>query len=122
MSFWVSGLILFALASESWMMFAFILPYCLGGIAGPTLQGIISNQVPGNEQGELQGALTSIMSITNILGPLLMTYIFYTFTQPDAPVKFPGAAFMAGALVMITSLLLVLRPLNKVAASTSKAD
>lgn len=38
--------------SGGWMMFAFLVPYCLGGIAGPALQGIISNQVPANEQGE----------------------------------------------------------------------
>ncbi len=122
MSFWVTGLILFALATESWMMFAFILPYCLGGIAGPTLQGIISNQVADSEQGELQGALTSIMSITNILGPLLMTSIFYAFTQDNAPFEFPGAAFMAGAIVMLVSLLTVIRPLNKIRDSADEAE
>lgn len=63
------GLVLFAFASQSWMMFAILVPYCLGGLAGPTLQSLISNQVPANEQGELQGALTSLISITSIIGP-----------------------------------------------------
>jgi len=49
------GLILFAMATQGWMMFAFMVPYALGGIAGPALQGIMTNQVPANEQGELQG-------------------------------------------------------------------
>ncbi len=65
------GFFLFAAATETWMMFAFLIPYCLGGIAGPAIQGIISTQVPSNEQGELQGALTSLMSVTSIIGPLL---------------------------------------------------
>jgi DHA1 family tetracycline resistance protein-like MFS transporter len=51
------------MASMGWMMFVFLVPYCLGGISGPALQGIISAQVPSNEQGELQGALTSLASL-----------------------------------------------------------
>src|SRR6201995_2455070 len=65
------GLILFAFATKGWMMFAFLVPYCLGGIAGPALQGYMSNNVPPNEQGELQGGLTSLMSLSSIFGPLI---------------------------------------------------
>lgn len=71
LSFYKLGFVLFAFASQSWMMFLFLVPYCLGGIAGPALQGIMSNSVPANEQGELQGALTSLMSVTSIIGPPL---------------------------------------------------
>ena len=49
---------LFAFATQGWMMFLFLVPYCLGGISGPALQAIISLHVPKNEQGELQGSLT----------------------------------------------------------------
>lgn len=97
------GLLLFAFASEGWMMFVFLVPYCLGGIAGPALQSIISGHVPPNEQGELQGALTSLMSATSIVGPPLMTNLFAYFTNKTAPVYFPGAAFFLGALLMIAS-------------------
>ena len=65
------GLVLFAFATESWMMFVFLIPYCLGGIAGPSLQSVLAGHVPPNEQGELQGALTSLMSLTTILGPII---------------------------------------------------
>jgi len=85
------------------MMFVFLIPYCLGGIAGPALQSIISGHVPPNEQGELQGALTSLMSATSIIGPPLMTNLFAYFTHKEAPVYFPGAAFFLGALLMIAS-------------------
>ncbi|HEY4784647.1 MAG TPA: TCR/Tet family MFS transporter, partial [Bacteroidales bacterium] len=50
------GLVFFAFCNTGWMMFAFLIPYCLGSIGGPAIQGIISNQVKDNEQGELQGA------------------------------------------------------------------
>lgn len=100
------GLFLFAFASETWMMFAFLIPYCLGGIAGPALQAVISNHVPANEQGELQGALTSVISITTIIGPLVMTSLFSYFTRPNTPIHFSGAPFLLGALLMLASAIL----------------
>lgn len=106
------GLFLFAFANHSWMMFVFLLPYCFGGIAGPALQSIISGQVPPNGQGELQGGLTSIMSLTNIIGPVLMTTLFAYFTKPTAPVPFAGAAFFLGGICMAVSLVLAYRTLH----------
>jgi MFS transporter, DHA1 family, tetracycline resistance protein len=100
------GLFLFAFATQSWMMFAFLVPYCLGGIAGPALQSIISGHVPPNEQGELQGALTSLVSVTSIIGPLMMTNLFYSFTKSGAPVHFPGVSFLLGGLLMLGSAIL----------------
>ena len=99
------GLFLFAFASETWMMFVFLVPYCLGGIAGPALQAIMSNHVPSNEQGELQGALTSLLSVTTIIGPPMMTNLFAYFTSPGAPIHFSGAAFLLGALFMLASAI-----------------
>lgn len=106
------GFFLFAFASKSWMMFAFLIPYCLGGIAGPALQGIISGQVPSNEQGELQGALTSLVSLTSIIGPPVMTNLFAYFTGKNAPFYFPGAAFFAGGVLTIICTLLAMRSLQ----------
>lgn len=100
------GLLLFAFASQSWMMFVFLVPYCLGGIAGPALQAIIAGHVPQNEQGELQGALTSMISATSIIGPPLMTNLFSYFTRPAAPVYFAGAPFLLGAVLMLASSLM----------------
>lgn len=106
------GLFLFSIATKSWMMFLFLIPYCLGGICGPAIQSIISAQVPANEQGELQGGLTSVMSITNIIGPVLMTGLFSYFTKPTAPVHFSGVAFFLGGIFMAISLLLAYRTLR----------
>ncbi|KIA83158.1 MFS transporter [Kaistella solincola] len=107
LSLYAVGMILFAFASESWMMFAFLVPYGLGGIAGPALQSVISAQVPKNEQGELQGALASLVSFTAIIGPPLMTNIFYYFTHDDAPFKFAGAPFFLGFILMSISAVMV---------------
>ncbi|RPH35441.1 MFS transporter [bacterium] len=106
------GFLLFAFASQSWMMFAFLIPYCLGGIAGPALQGIISIEVPANEQGQLQGGLTSLMSLTAIISPVIMTNLFSYFTSKDAVVYFPGAPFFAGALLIGLSVLFAVRTLR----------
>jgi DHA1 family tetracycline resistance protein-like MFS transporter len=100
------GLVLFAFATEGWMMFAFLVPYCLGGIAGPAIQSILAGHVPPNEQGELQGALTSLMSITTIIGPLIMNYLFKYFTTDKAPFLFPGVSFLLGAVFMLMSVII----------------
>jgi DHA1 family tetracycline resistance protein-like MFS transporter len=108
-----AGMLLFAFANQSWMMYVFLIPYCLGGIAGPALQAVMAGQVPANEQGELQGALTSLMSLTSIVGPLLMTNLFAYFTSSGAPILFPGAPFLMGAILMLISAVLAYRSLTQ---------
>jgi DHA1 family tetracycline resistance protein-like MFS transporter len=107
------GLAAFAFASSSWMMYAIMIPFAIGGLAGPAFQGIISNQVGKNEQGELQGGLTSLMSIAAIVGQPLMLGLFRAFTKENAPIYFPGAPFLMGGLLSLISLLLVFRTIKK---------
>ena len=112
MALYTLGLILFSFASQSWMMFVFLIPYCLGGICGPALQSIISGQVPSNQQGELQGGLTSIMSLTSIIGPVVMTSLFSYFTSPTAPFHFAGASFFLGSILMALGLYFAYKTLR----------
>lgn len=93
------GLTLFAFAVQGWMMFLFLLPYAFGGIGGAALQGVISNQIPNDQQGELQGTINGVNSLTYIIGPLLMNNLFYYFTSSEAPFIFPGAPFIMGTLL-----------------------
>jgi DHA1 family tetracycline resistance protein-like MFS transporter len=109
LAFYAIGLLLFAFASSSWMMYAFLIPYCLGGLAGPALQGFISNHVPANEQGELQGALTSLISVTSIIGPVLMNGLFAYFTSAETPYYFPGAPFILASIMIIVSIFLAVK-------------
>lgn len=113
LSLYTVGFLLFAFANHGWMMFAFMIPYALGGLAGPSLQGIISNQVSADEQGELQGALTSLTSATAIIGPPLMTNLFAFFTAADTVIYFPGAPFLLGGFCAFVSMILAVRFLIK---------
>lgn len=106
------GYLLFAFATKSWMMFAFMIPYSLGGIAGPALQGIISTHVPDDEQGELQGTLTSMMSLTSIVGPLFMTHLFANFSGKEAILEFPGAPFLVGSILFLFSSIWAYRSIH----------
>lgn len=101
LAFYFAGLALMSLANQSWMLYAFTFVYSLGGIASPTIQGILSGRVPANEQGELQGMMTALMSVSTIISPLLMTNLFYFFTRENTPVFFPGAPFAAAALLTL---------------------
>jgi DHA1 family tetracycline resistance protein-like MFS transporter len=107
------GLALFAFATQGWMMFVFLVPYCMGGIAGPALQSIMAGHVQRNEQGELQGALTSLMSLTTIIGPLMMNNLFTFFTSKNAPVHFPGVSFLLGSVFMLMSVVIAWRVLSR---------
>ncbi len=113
LSLYTLGLVLFAFATQSWMMFAFLIPYCLGGICGPSLQSVISVHVPANQQGELQGALTSLMSLTTIFGPLIMNSTFTYFTTDKAPFHFPGIHFLIGAVCMLLSIIIIYKVLTR---------
>ena len=107
-SLYALGLTLFAFATQGWMMFLFLIPYCFGGISGPALQAIISNHVPKNEQGELQGSLTGLQSLTTIIGPPMMIGLTAYFSIKNDPnhIYFPGAAFLLGAVFMLLSAII----------------
>lgn len=109
---YVLGFLGFAFAVEGWMMFAIIVPFCIGGLATPALQGIISTEVPQNAQGELQGALTSLVSFSAIFGPPMMTNLFGFFTSDIAPVYFPGAPFFLAAILVLVAIIWAKRKLS----------
>jgi MFS transporter, DHA1 family, tetracycline resistance protein len=111
--FYAIGLILIAFASQGWMLYLFMIPYCLGGLSGPALQGIASNKVAQNEQGELQGAFAIFNSISLIIGPLLFSYVFFFFTKKTSSVYFPGAPYLLGAILMLVSTVITVRSFKK---------
>jgi len=99
-----AGFLGFALAPSAGLFLLCMVPFALGGLAMPALRGIMSNAVPEDRQGELQGAITSVTSLTMIFAPLLMTRLFHAFTGEAAPFYFPGAAHFAAALLALASL------------------
>ncbi len=107
------GQFLIAFAAKEWMVFVFLIPYCLGGLAGPAIQTEITNHVPLNEQGQIQGTLASLNSATATFGPLVMTNLFYFFTHDGAPFLFPGAPFVLAAVLMFLALGMAYSGLRK---------
>lgn len=114
LGFYMFGFFLFAIANQSWMMFAFMIPYALGGISVPNIQSILSSQVDANEQGELQGGLTSMVSLTAVIGPILMTTSFTFFTKNPNSLYFPGVSFFIGGVLALISLILSYSTLKKI--------
>jgi DHA1 family tetracycline resistance protein-like MFS transporter len=106
----------FALSPNTWLMYASVVPFCLGAFAAPALKGIMSRHIPANAQGELQGAITSMASLTAIVSPPLMTQLFSYFSADGAPVQFPGAPFAAAAALLLLCLVWFQRSLQRVAS------
>ncbi len=111
---WSVGMLSFAFAFKPWMLYAFTILYVLGGVCGPTLQSLLSNQVSETEQGNLQGALTSMMSITTIVGPFLAGGVFYLFTGNHSPFYFPGAPYVTSALILAASSIVAIASLKRI--------
>jgi len=105
------GLGAFSLATEGWQAIAIVAVYAFGGIAGPAFQAIISTIVPPNEQGQLQGALTSLNSLAAIVGQPLMLGLFSYFTSGKS-YYFPGAPFVFGVILLFVALVLTKRALR----------
>ena len=95
----------YAFATESWEMFAWMVPFALMGFVMPALNAIMSKMVGPTEQGELQGALACIGSLTSIAAPPLLTNLFAYFSSGRAPVYFPGAAFFAASVFLVLAAL-----------------
>ncbi len=102
------GNLAYALISHGWMMYGVITISGLGAIAAPALSALMANQVPDDAQGELQGGLTSLIALSSIISPPIMTGLFSTFSNADAPVYFPGAPFALSAMLLLLAVLPVL--------------
>jgi DHA1 family tetracycline resistance protein-like MFS transporter len=103
---YIVGFFLFSIADQWWMMYAFMIPFSLGGLATPNLQAALTSQIPPTEQGELQGALAGIQALTAFFGAILHSNLFSYFSSPVAPIHFPGAAFLMGSALSVVSLVI----------------
>ncbi|MFI5137393.1 MAG: TCR/Tet family MFS transporter [Sphingobacteriales bacterium] len=111
--FYAVGLLLIAFAGQGWMLYLFMVPYCLGGLSGPALQGLASAKVAKNAQGELQGAFAILNSLSLIIGPLLFSYVFFFFTKNGSAVYFPGAPYLLACLLMLISTFISIRSFKR---------
>jgi len=107
MMFNLGAFILLTLIGEGWIALAFIPLTSLGAVVNPALQGLMSQRAANDQQGELQGVITSAKSMAMILSPVAMTQIFWAFTTETGP-YFPGAAFALSAFLMVACLAVFL--------------
>jgi len=93
------GYVGYGLATAGWMMFAWLFTWLFGALVMPTTNAFMSHRVAEDAQGELQGAVACLYSLSSIIGPPLMTQTFGRFSAPSASVYLPGAAFLLAALL-----------------------
>lgn len=100
----------YGIASEGWMIPLIIIFGSIGGLAGPAIQSIVAGAVSPSDQGKVQGALTSLISLTNIFAPIVFTAGLFTyFTASDAFINLPGAPFLTGSVLLFIALFVITR-------------
>ena len=110
----------YGLASQGWMIWGIIVFGSFGGLTGPAIQSIVAGSVSPSEQGKIQGALTSLISVTNIAAPLLFTTgLFSYFSSEDAIVNLPGAPFLVGSVLLFFATVITRRVFRRIPKSQS---
>jgi DHA1 family tetracycline resistance protein-like MFS transporter len=100
--------LLYALADTPALAFVAIAVGALGGLIVPAMQALMTREVPATAQGELQGGVSALNSLTIILGPPLFAQVFAHFTAPGAPLVLPGAPFVLAFALAALALLIFL--------------
>jgi len=103
------GMAAYGLAGTGRGFAAAIPVMALWGFYGPSAQGLMTKRVGQNEQGQLQGALSSIMGVTGIIGPGIFSLTFAAAIDPRASWHLPGAPFMLASAMLVASVILALR-------------
>lgn len=112
-AFNILGFILYAIVTQGWMIYPIMLATCLSGLAGPCLQSIMTKQVAPDRQGELQGSIISITSLSSIIAPILYSQSFnWATTQAPEPFRITGLPYFIAALVVFISWILLLNHLK----------
>ncbi len=110
--FAVPAYLIFTFATSGWMMFAGIIVGAFGNASFPAMQSMMSRAAPENAQGELQGAIASCISVTSIIGPLMMASLFGHFSDSQG-LYFPGAPFLLTASLMALGVVIYLTVIRR---------
>ena len=100
LGFGVAGFLVYAVADVGWVFLLGLPISALWAVAGPATQALVTRQVDAREQGRVQGALTSLVSLAGIAGPMLYAGSFGWFVRDDAPLQLPGVPFAIAALLL----------------------
>ena len=105
--------------TSGWIALALTPLTALGSIAGTALQSIMSHTATDDQQGELQGTLTPINAVASIAAPLVMTHVFFYFTQKNTPTYQPGAHFILSAILVFGAIAIYLPVLRTAQIDTN---
>jgi DHA1 family tetracycline resistance protein-like MFS transporter len=103
------GFMVYGFAGTGLMFLAALPLSALGGLAGPATQALVSRQVTPDAQGRVQGALTSLVSLTGIFAPLMFAGTFSLFISDRAPMHLPGAPWLLAGCWLVAGLLVGLK-------------
>jgi MFS transporter, DHA1 family, tetracycline resistance protein len=97
------ALVVMALAKQSWIIFAIMPVFALGGIGTPALQSLVTKQVGKGQQGQFQGVLASVISLSAIIGPLVFSSIYFLVQK-----EWPGAIWLSNIVIYMIIVPVVL--------------
>jgi MFS transporter, DHA1 family, tetracycline resistance protein len=103
------GFLAYGLAPTGLLFLAAVPVVALWGLASPTTQGLMSQQVGASQYGELQGAAGAVMGVATMIGPALFATTFAYFIGAGAPLHLPGAAYLLASLLLAAAAVLALR-------------
>ncbi len=110
--FGIPSYLLLAVATTTPVALLAIVVGCVTGMTFPAMQSLMTLQVDEDAQGELQGAIASTISLTSIVGPIIMTQIFGHFTD-NSGVVFPGAPYIMSTVLIIVAITILWRTLAR---------
>jgi len=105
------GFLIFGAAPSGPLFWLGIPVMALWGVAGAAVQALMTRLVAPDQQGQLQGAITSVQSVSQLVGPFLFTLTFAYFISPQAPVKLPGAPFLLASALLVLAMVIAARTL-----------
>jgi DHA1 family tetracycline resistance protein-like MFS transporter len=114
-----AGFFIFAIAPSGPLSWLGIPVMSLWGVSGAAIQSLMTKQVAPDQQGQLQGAMSSVQSVSQLLGPFLFTLTFAYFIGEQAPIKLPGAPFFLASVLVLLAVVIALRTLAGRAAPRS---
>ena len=112
LAFGAAGFLIFGAAPTGLLFCVGIPVMALWGVSGAATQALLTQQVAGDQQGQLQGATSSVQSLSQLVGPFLFTLTFAYFIGATAPVKLPGAPFLLASLLLLLALVIAVRTLT----------
>ncbi|MBN8262467.1 MAG: TCR/Tet family MFS transporter [Xanthomonadales bacterium] len=103
------GFVVYGFAGSGWLFLAGLPISALWAVAGPATMALVTQQVPADVQGRIQGSLSSLVSLAGIFAPALFAGAFGFFIGPAAPVRLPGISFLIAALLLGIAALVAWR-------------